>query len=174
MAIIWKDEALTKYIDDWSKRSLLKACTILIREIKMSMKATPRMIAGILLRQGRKKAGSSRRKGKVYHHPSTPYNPPAVDFGRLIGSISYSTSWQGPAKGTVSGTAQGGDGVSQPAKDPVGNTAVVGTAVPYGLPLEYGHMNRGKRSGALPRPFLRPAIIRTQVQIASEIKAETR
>lgn len=66
----------------------------------------------------------------IAHHPSMPYNPPAVDTGTLRRSITYKVN-ESEKVGRVGSTI----------KNP-----------PYGLYLEYG------TSRMKPRPWLRPAL----------------
>lgn len=88
--------------------------------------------------------------GRVYggHQASAPGEPPAVDTGRLRGSISTNWTGSGMRKGNVDGAAQSGDGIEAP----VGRefTVSVGSAAPYASWLEYGT----KKMAA--RPFIRP------------------
>lgn len=148
----WNEKPLMKSVTEWQRRVLYNAAIYLVNTIQNSIRRTPRLV------------GISYQRGGKEHHPSVPGHPPAVDIGRLIGSISYSTSWAGPAKGVVRGKAKRKDGVTRPKKVKDIETVVVGTAVPYGLHLEMGTKDIEAR------PFLRPAIKKGQRRIAKLIK----
>lgn len=120
-----------KNITKGAEKKLLAIGFQMEKEIKMSMKA-----------------GSGRMYGK--HRASAPGEPPAVDTGRLRGSISTNWSGSGMAKGSTEGVARGEDGVGQPDAKEDMFTVVVGTNVPYASFLEFGTRNMA------PRPFMRP------------------
>ena len=71
----------------------------------------------------------------IAHHPSMPYNPPAVDTGTLRRSITYKVDEENLV-GRVGSTLQN---------------------PPYGFYLEYGTTKNGKEI-IKPRPWLRPAV----------------
>jgi len=116
---------------EYAKRSLIALGYQLENTIKRSMKA-----------------GTGRMYGK--HQASAPGSPPAVDTGRLRGSISTNWTGSGMTKGKVDGSALAGDGIPQPS-DKSKFIVSVGSAVPYAGWLEFGT----KKIAA--RPYIRPA-----------------
>lgn len=82
---------------------------------------------------------------KIPHHPSLPDNPPAVDSGRLKGSINYEVSVE---KNEVVGRV--GSTLNNP--DP-----------PYGAYLEFG------TAKIQPRPWLRPAMQKNSEFIRNQL-----
>ncbi len=70
----------------------------------------------------------------IVHHPSKPYNPPAVDTGNLKNTIRHEVYKNGKEVYGIVGTTQ---------KDP-----------DYGLYLEYGTSD----GRIAPRPWLKPAM----------------
>lgn len=111
------------------------------------------------------KAGS----GRVYggHRASAPGEPPAPDTGRLRASISTNWSGSGMTRGKVQGRAESGDGVGQPGTKDDKFTVVVGTNVPYALPLETGSIKMA------PRPFIRPSFDAIKNRISKMLVSKT-
>lgn len=152
---------LEKGVEKSTRRGIETSVMYLEREIKTAMKNTSRLIGTKV-----KRSGKTRGKGK-YHHPSAPGHPPAVDTGRLIGSITHAFSWTGGAS-KPSGKAKSGDGVSKPLAKTGGDTGVVGSSVKYFMPLEFG------TSKMAARPVLRPVMAKSKNKIASFFKAAAR
>jgi len=98
--------------------------------------------------QGTGAASRRTRAGKV-HRASKPYQPPAVDTGVLRASIMSDVSIAGL---NIIGRVG-------PDVEHIAAKAPVGTDVEYGLYLEVG------TSKMKPRPFLRPALIRTRRKV---------
>ena len=157
----WNGKKVSEQIEKQNRIGVKKACMLLEREIKQSMKSTPRLTETKYKRQKGKKG--------IYHHPSPPGSPPAVDTGRLIGSISHNFSWEGIGRGVTTGQAKPEDGVSQPTAGKNESVGVTGTAVEYAPYLEFGTPNKkvGKMEA---RPFLREALIKNQDKIAGMFK----
>jgi len=153
--ITWNSTSFLKGIDLKEKTAITKGCLLLERDIKMSMKTTPRDTAKKYRRQKSKKG--------IYHHPSLAGYPPAIDTGHLVNSISHNFSWGGFGKSS---------GVSQPMAKRNEKVGVVGTALKYkgkgkiwdASILEFGT----KKMKA--RPFLRPAFYRNQNKIIGFFK----
>ncbi len=119
------------------------------------------------------KPGSGReykRPGGKIHRASAPGEPPAVDTGRLRGSISSNWTVSGMAKGKVESPAKAEDGVGQPAKE---LTGVVGSNVEYARRMEFGFVGAdslGRIYNQLPRPYLRPALHKNEKKIKNLFK----
>lgn len=110
-------------LKDNLEKSIKLCCQQVRSDVQKSMSETPRNMA---------KSYYTNNKTKA-HHPSLPENPPAVDTGRLRGSINYEVSRD-------SGNEVYG---------------IVGTTQfnpPYGRWLEFG------TSKMVERPWLRPAM----------------
>ena len=156
-------------MDKENKKGIKRSCLDLARDIKISMKTTPRLV-----KAGRKAQKRGRGGKAVFHHASAPGFPPAVDFGQLIGSISTNFSWVNIGKGRVTGTALPEDGVSKPIAGRSELVGVVGTGVEEGRwrALEYGTVKAGRNRNVtiLARPFLRPALARNRTKIARNFK----
>ncbi len=149
MKVKWNGDNILGAVESENRKAITKACFMLEREIKLSMKSTPRMI---------KKGRKAQKSGK-YHHPSAPGYPPAVDTGRLISSISHAFSWG-------AGSAIGGkDNVTKPSTIKKGESiGVVGSAVEYAPHLELGtHKMKA-------RPYLRTALIKNKDKILGFFK----
>lgn len=151
----WHGKAVEKEIRDREYKALARAGAFLEKVIKKSMTDTETRSGHGLLRQ--KARGKKRAK---YHYPSLPGYPPAVDTGRLRGSITFQVSdgvGSSPQK-----PATAADTIETPSMMMSGATCRVGTAVHYGVYLEFGTKPRGRNSSLMgiikPRPFLRPAL----------------
>ena len=110
-----------------------------------------------------------KRKGKI-HKASAPGEPPAVDTGRLRGSISSNWTGSGMAKGKVKSPAKAEDGVGQPTKE---LTGVVGSNVVYARRMELGFVGTdslGRTYNQAPRPYLRPALHKNEKKIKNLFK----
>ncbi len=113
--------------------------------------------------------GRTYMKGKnknIVHVASAPGEPPAVDIGRLRGSISTNWSASSLSRGKVDSKAFPEDGIGKPGKRDNLFTVVVGTAVIYAPWLEMGT----RRMAA--RPFVRPAFDRMKSRIARMVVNE--
>lgn len=165
----WNGKKVSEQIEKQNRRGVKKACMMLEREIKLAMKSTPQLMETRYKK--RLGAGKYKRGAKAgrfvetrFHHPSAPGYPPAVDEGRLIGSISENFSWENVGRGSVSGKAKSEDGVSKPSAGKHESVGVTGSAVEYALPLEFG------TSKMEARPYLRSTLIKNQGKIASMFK----
>jgi len=56
-----------------------------------SMRNTPRNLNKPIARQFTRKKDSKKRIGKLFHYPSLPNNPPAIDSGKLVADIKVRT-----------------------------------------------------------------------------------
>lgn len=102
-------------------KAILQACLLVERQAKMDMRNTPTS-------------------------PSSPGDPPAIDTGRLVASVTH--------------VIEGG-GFSKETK------GYVGTNVDYGRHLEFG------TSTIAPRPWLTPALESKKKEIKALIKEAT-
>lgn len=100
----------------------------------------------------------SKRGKKSFHRPSAPGFPPAVDTGILRASISHKVTEKG---GNVQGFV-GSDTAKIKAK------AEAGTDVEYGFYLEVGTRNMEAR------PWLRPALRKSEKRIKQILKDAVR
>jgi hypothetical protein len=170
----WNGDKVIAQLEGTAQRAVKKGLLLIGNEVKDSMRRTPRM----LYTRYKKRAGASRyrrgaRKGRFiesrFHHPSPPGYPPAVDTGRLIGSVSWSTSWAGPTVGVTSGAASAIDGVTQPQSEgPHTFVGAVGSRVPYAALLEIGSV--GGQLAA--RPAWRPAVYKLVPVLQTLFKGE--
>jgi hypothetical protein len=55
--------------------------------IILSMRNTPRNMAKKISRQFVRKTKTGKRVGRLFHYPSLPNNPPAIDRGKLVADI---------------------------------------------------------------------------------------
>jgi len=143
--ILWYGKEVEKKVHSGALTAVLKACVMVQRDVQVSMKHV----------------GGGReypRPGGKTHKASAPGEVPVIDYGRLVGSISYNWKGSGKETGTVSGKAESGDGIGQPDKD---LTGYVGTRVEYAKDLELGNAERNLE----PRPFLIPALERNRGKI---------
>jgi HK97 gp10 family phage protein len=101
------------------EKAVAKACMVVERKAKKSMRDTIIDIDTVYKRRS------------IEHSPSVEGNPPAIDTGRLVQSITHRIESAGH-RGNVDG--------------------YVGTAVIYGRMLEYGTTKMS------PRPWLYPAL----------------
>lgn len=158
MPVNWNDKPFKEEIKNKCLRNMAKACLFLEGEIKKSF----------VLGTGRR-----YKKGKgIWHTASAPGNPPAVDIGRLRGSISANWTGSGMSRGKVESPAKSGDGVGQPANKAKEIIGVVGTNVVYARRLEYGFMKKdklGRSYHQAPRPYLRPALEKNKAKLAQII-----
>lgn len=147
--VTWKDVDVLGEIDKLEKKAITKSCLLLGREIKVAMKSTPRSIDRAYKRQ---------KKGKgIYHHPSAPGHPPAVDTGLLINSITHAFSWSetvSPKEGAV----------SKPGANRHERVGIVGSGIEYMRFLELGTRNMR------PRPVLRATFAKLQPAILGFFK----
>jgi HK97 gp10 family phage protein len=100
------------------------------------------------------KQGSGRIYGKRKHRASKPGEPPAIDTGTLRASIMSEVERHGS---NVLGRVG-------PDVEKIAAKAPVGTNVNYGYYLEIG------TSKMAPRPYLRPALIRTRKKVVRIFK----
>lgn len=106
-----KDAQVQKNLVGFVTRAALR----IEREAKLSMKNTPKMSADVrsaMAESGKRVGRKVGRSGK-FHMPSEPGNPPAIDQGRLVNSVTHSV-------------------------DERNVSARVGTNVDYGAALEHG------------------------------------
>lgn len=103
--------------------------------------------------EGEAKKNASHAKDSDQH--------PAVQTGRLRGSISYNWSKSGMDRGKVESPAKASDGVSQPTEDCAVN---IGTNVEYANRLEFGSPRQP------PYPFLFPALEAKKSEIIELLK----
>ena len=114
--------------------------------------------------------GREYKRGGKIHKASAPGEPPAVDTGRLRGSISINWTGSGMAKGKVESPAKAEDGVGQPTKE---LTGVVGSNVVYARRMELGFVGTdslGRKYNQGPRPYLRPALHKNEKVILKLLK----
>lgn len=111
-------------------KAIAKACLLVQREIQTSMTNTPT----------NSDISYYTNNKNIPHHPSLPYNPPAVDTGTLRRSISIEVDEEN-LKGKV------GSVVNNP---------------PYGAYLEFAEYGSSKM---LPRPWLKPALEKTKTEV---------
>ena len=90
--------------------------------------------------------GFINRRGGKLHIPSRVGYAPAIDTGRLVGSIRLD--------------------YAKPSRNPI---AMVFTRVEYAKPLEYGRRGRELLTR---RPFFRPALMKNQVRIWRQVLHE--
>ncbi len=145
------------------RKAVLAICITAVTEIKTSMKSygqysivsTRKTVAGYI----------RQRKGrKIRHYPAPPEYPPAVDTGRLRGSISINWSGSGMPRGKVEPPATANDGVGQyqmESPSNIGFFVTIGTNVKYAPYLEFGTRKM------LPRPFLRPVYMILRMKLAA-------
>ncbi|MFH1633279.1 MAG: HK97-gp10 family putative phage morphogenesis protein [Chloroflexota bacterium] len=133
-----------------AKKALVAGGLLIEREAKQSMKPGH----GRIYKKG--------KHGTISHQASTPGSPPAVDTGRLRGSVSTNWGGSGRGNGSVDSQASPQDGIGQPAKEQSRFVVVVGTNVEYGKFLELG--TRHIRA----RPWLRPALEKMKSHIMRE------
>ncbi len=132
--VTWNDAVVLSEVDRFEKIAITKSCLHLEREIKLAMKSTPRLFARKYKRQ---------KKGRgVYHHPSAPGHPPAVDTARLINSMTHKFSWGMLGK-------EGQDDISKPVAGRHEKIGAVGTGMEKMKWLEFGTRTMQ------PRPVLR-------------------
>lgn len=117
-------------------KAVAKACLVVQREIQTSMTNTPTNGS----------VSYYTHNKKIPHHPSLPYNPPAVDTGTLRRSISIEVDEEN-LKGKV------GSVLANP---------------PYGAYLELAEYGSSKM---LPRPWLKPAMEKTKADVEEILKA---
>ncbi len=111
--------------------------------------------------------GRTYMKGKnknIVHVASAPGEPPAVDTGRLMNSISTNWSQSGLSSGKVGPKAASEDGVMNPGSDANQFKVVVGTRVFYAPYLEFG----SSRMAA--RPYFRQVVEKYRQIITSLFK----
>lgn len=119
------------HIDSEMAKAVGKACALVQAEAQRGMTET--------------QTNPEVAYGKQKHHPSLPYNPPAVDTGLLRMSITYTVE---ETKNKVVGK------VGSTLKNP-----------PYGAYLEYG------TSKMQPRPWLKPAVEKTSARVKEILKS---
>ena len=90
-----------------------------------------------------------KRGGKSFHRPSAPGSPPAIDTGVLMSSVSHK----------VKKTGSSVNGFVGSDIDKIRSKAEAGTDVEYGFFLEVG------TKFMLPRPWLRPALRKSEKDI---------
>ena len=126
------------------EKALNRSGALLERSIKISMKSG---------------TGRVYVKKSVRHRASAPGQPPAVDLGRLRGSITWRSS-TGLDGSVAEPPAKPEDAIGTPASIVPGEiTVVVGTNVEYAADLELGTPK------IKPRSFLRPALENNRKQI---------
>ena len=103
-------------------KSIAKCCATIQREAQESMRDTKIDVSKSYYKHNK----------KIPHHPSMPYNPPAVDTGTLRRSITYTVD----------------------EKNLVGYVGSVINNPPYGLYLEKAEYGSSRMK---PRPWLKPA-----------------
>ena len=103
-------------------KALAKSCATIQREIQESMRDTEIDTSKSYYKHNK----------NIPHHPSKPYNPPAVDTGTLRRSITYTVD----------------------EKELVGYVGSVINDPPYGLYLEMAEYGSSRMK---PRPWLKPA-----------------
>ena len=96
----------------------------------------------------------SKRGKKSFHRPSAPGSPPAIDTGVLRASISHK----------VKTTGLNVNGFVGSDIDKIRSKADAGTDVEYGFYLEVGTKNM------LARPWLRPALRKSEKDILRILK----
>lgn len=151
----WHGKVVEMEVRSREVKALARAGIFLEHVIKKSMTDTETRTGHGSLRQ--KARGKKKAK---YHYPSLPGHPPAVDTGRLRGSITFQVSDGTGSKPQKPATDS--DAIEKPPMMLSGATCRVGTAVHYGVYLEFGTKPRGRNSSLMgiikPRPFLRPAL----------------
>jgi hypothetical protein len=121
------------------KEALIEGAVDLRNTMISSMRDTP-------------KTGRAYRRGGKIHIASSPYNPPAIDTGELVRSITMEARANEVEVGAESGA-------------------------PYAKFLEGGSFSKASgRSGAsrgkmLPRPFMKPALDKHLPEIRDKVKA---
>jgi hypothetical protein len=95
--------------------------------IILSMRNTPRNMAKKISKQFSRNPKTGKRMGRLFHYPSLPNNPPAIDTGKLVGDIKVRSDASEIEVGDVSQE--------------------------YGAILEVGSPNTNLE----PRPWLHPA-----------------
>jgi hypothetical protein len=55
------------------------------------MRNTPRNMAKKISRQFTRNTKTGKRVGRLFHYPSLPNNPPAIDTGKLVADIKMRT-----------------------------------------------------------------------------------
>lgn len=96
----------------------------------------------------------SKRGKTSFHRPSAPGFPPAIDTGVLMSSVSHK----------VKTTASNVNGFVGSDIDKIRSKAEAGTDVEYGFYLEVGTKNM------LARPWLRPALRKSEKDILRILK----
>ncbi|MDD5358333.1 MAG: hypothetical protein PHX80_04250 [Candidatus Nanoarchaeia archaeon] len=110
-------------------QAIMDACLLVDGTAKKSMYRTT-INTSVVYRRGNKE------KGYIYHSPSVPGEPPAVDTARLVQSITHRIEYEANSA-----------------------TGYIGTKVPYGRYLEFG------TSRMPPRPWLGPAVEKNKNRI---------
>lgn len=111
-------------------KALAKSCATIQREIQESMRDTEIDTSKSYYKHNK----------NIPHHPSKPYNPPAVDTGTLRRSITYTVD----------------------EKELVGYVGSVINDPPYGLYLEKAEYGTSRMK---PRPWLKPATEKSMEKI---------
>ena len=146
----WYGKEVKIEVDKGALGAIKSACIMVQRDVKQSMKHV----------------GGGReypRPGGKIHKASAPGEPPVIDYGRLVGSISINWKDSGMEFGKVMGKAKTDDGIGQPDKD---LTGYIGTRVEYAKDLEMGNAERNLK----PRPYLRPSLERNRSKIKDFFK----
>jgi hypothetical protein len=129
----WHPQLAIKKVGKKIKNAVLAICLDTVIEIKTSMKSYGQY--SILSTKQTVPGYMRQRKGRrIRHFPAPPEHPPAVDTGRLRGSISYNWSGSGKARGKTDPPATDADGVGQyqlEAPTDIGFVATIGTNVKY-------------------------------------------
>lgn len=150
------------YINDWHGKQVftlatktnLEAMERAARVVELDVKRNFTEVGSADPTAGQRISVRKTKSGKR-HYRSLPGEPPAVDTGTLRASIMSSVALDG-----VNVVGKVG-----PDVEVIAQRVPVGTDVEYGLYLELG-TNKMK-----PRPYLRPALARTQRRVNRIFKA---
>lgn len=133
----WRDKELEKMVENVAKQAIKKGCYLVEDTTKKSMKNTALDIRGMEKRV---------KRGKKYHYPSAPGQPPAVDSAGLITSVT---------------------------NEQEGLVGRVGSNKEYARRIALGFIgidSLGRRYHQKPRPYLRPALEKNRSKILGLFK----
>lgn len=101
---VFKDRLsyISRYVFKEVRQEAIDIAHDVRNEILSSMQTTPRDMNKKRSRQFKRSSRTKKRQGELFHYPSLPGNPPAIDSGELIGDIKVSVRRKEVEVGDVS------------------------------------------------------------------------